>query len=237
MNEDDKVFARRALQEKRLTIEQVEEIRREVERSGRSFKDVAASRVPPKAPTASPIPADPAPRKRTIPLPYEILIVVTLLIVLGVPVSVWRIIQTSKKDVELALESEKSIVDSDRKAAEARVGYQRSIIEARETRAKEALAKARDAMARVDARMRTTATSPEITLALNEAFVGYNAYLDVLPDDADVRIERARTHTLRRNYDLAIADLERSADLKPERAQALKDQAAQLRLLLARNPK
>jgi uncharacterized protein YciI len=81
------------------------------------------------------------------------------------------------------------------------------------------------------------AGSPEAVLALNEAFVGYNGYLEVLPDDADVRIERARTHQMRRNYDLAITDLERAAELKPERAQALKDQVSQLRLLLARTPK
>jgi len=92
-------------------------------------------------------------------------------------------------------------------------------------------------MARTDALLKAGTASPDLAQALNEAFVGYNAYLDVLPDDADVRIERARTHQLRRNFDLAIADLERAAELKPDRAPALRDQVAQLRLLLARTPK
>jgi hypothetical protein len=83
----------------------------------------------------------------------------------------------------------------------------------------------------------TVSGTPEYTQALNEAFIGYNTYLDVLPDDVDVRIERAKTHELRRNYDLAIIDLERAATLKPAQAPALKDLVSQLRLLIARTPK
>jgi len=142
--------------------------------------------------------------------------------------------ENTAKDRELAVEQSKNMSETERKSAEARVGYQRSIIEARETKAKESLAKARQAMARVGDK---PATSPEVLLSLNEAFVGYNGYLDVIPDDADVRIERAKTHQMRRNYDLAIVDLERAAQLKPEFAKGLQDQIAQLRLFLARTPK
>lgn len=244
MNEQDKAAARRALEEQRLTIEQVEEIKVEVGRTGRSFEDIARTRghlpplpppAPPPAPAAAPAPAArPAPKQK-IPLLYEALIVITLLIVLGVPISVLRLLQSSKKDVDLALESERSTVEADRKAGEARAGYQRSLIEAREARALEALKKARGAMASATALSDTK--DPRYALSLNEAFVAYNTYLEVLPDDADVRIERARTHQLRRNFDLAIVDLERAAELKPDRAPALRDQVAQLRLLLARTPK
>jgi hypothetical protein len=59
----------------------------------------------------------------------------------------------------------------------------------------------------------------------------------VNPDDAAVRIERARTHELRRNYDLAIADLERVIQLQPASAKMFQDKIAQLRLFLARTPK
>jgi tetratricopeptide (TPR) repeat protein len=170
-----------------------------------------------------------------IPLLYEILIVLTLLIVIGVPVSIWRLIQTSKKDVELALESEKSSVDADRKAGEARAGYQRELIMNRDARAGEALGRARAAMARVTPS--SDPKSPDIAQALNEAFVGYNMYLDVNPDDAAVRVERAKTHELRRNYDLAIADLERVIQLQPASAKMFQDKIAQLRLFLARTPK
>jgi hypothetical protein len=62
-------------------------------------------------------------------------------------------------------------------------------------------------------------------------------YLDVNPDDAAVRIERAKTHELRRNYDLAIADLERVIQLQPASAKMFQDKIAQLRLFLARSPK
>ena len=44
MTPEDKALARRAIEEKKLTIEQVQEIRAEVDRTGRSFQDVAAAR-------------------------------------------------------------------------------------------------------------------------------------------------------------------------------------------------
>jgi tetratricopeptide (TPR) repeat protein len=230
MNDHDKAFARKALEKKLLTIEQIESIRDEVELSGRSFEQVAAAYGLKKETVAAP-----APPKVKIPLLYEILIVLTLLIVVGVPVSIWRLIQTSRKDVELALESEKSSVDADRKAGEARAGYQRELIMNRDARAGEALGRARAAMARVTPS--SDPKSPDIAQALNEAFVGYNMYLDVNPDDAAVRIERAKTHELRRNYDLAIADLERVIQLQPASAKMFQDKIAQLRLFLARTPK
>jgi hypothetical protein len=249
MNEQDKSLARRLLEAKRLTIDQVEELRSLADRTGRSFEDVARSRglleapkpaAAPPAPAPAPVPGPPpkAPKDVRFQILYPALLTASLLIFsILLLMSVSKLSENSSKDRDLAVEQSKVITEAERQAAEARLGYQRAVIEARETRAKEALAKARGAMTRVDERMKTAASSPEITLGLNEAFVGYNTYLEVLPDDADVRMERARTHQLRRNYDLAIADLERAAQLRPERAQALKDQVSQLRLLLARNPK
>ncbi len=239
MNDADKAFARKALESKLLTIEQVEVIRAEVDRSGRPFEEIAPKHgyrkpsppAPSPTPAAAPAPSRPAPKLK-IPLLYEILIVVTLLIIVGVPVSIWRLITSSKKDVELALETEKSNVEADRKAGEARAGYQRGLVETREARGREALARARAAMNRA-----TNPSSPDYAQALNEAFVGYNTYLDILPDDVAVRVERAKTHELRRNYDLAIADLERVIQLKPETASTFQDKIAQLRLFIARTPK
>jgi len=247
MNEQDKSLARRMLETKQLTIEQVEELRSEADRSGRRFEDVARSRgwlKPPQPPAAPPpaaaAPKAPSPARGSVRFPglYPVLLTASFLIFLGLlAMSLSKLSENSSKDRDLAVEQSKVMTETERRASEARLGYQRSIIEARETRAKEALVKARQAMARADDRMKTAANSPEIALALNEAFVGYNTYLEVLPDDAEVRLERARTHQLRRNYDLAIADLERVAQLRPERAPALHDQVSQLRLLLARNPK
>jgi tetratricopeptide (TPR) repeat protein len=259
MNDQDKALARRALETKQLTIEQVEEIRTEVDRTGRSFEEVVRSRgllaapkpaapVPPVAPRVVPLspphlgPLWEAIRNRNsgsrIPPLYSALLTASLLIfAVLLLLTVTRMRENSSKDQDLAVEQSKNVAEAERRSAEALRGYQRSIIEAREAHARQALAKAREAMARADERLKTAASSPEIRLALNEAFVGYNTYLEELPDDADVRLERARTHQLRRNYDLAIADLERVIELKPESAKTCQDRIAQLRLLLARTPK
>src|SRR6185503_11543580 len=128
MNEQDKAAARRAIEEKKLTIEQVEEIRAEVDRTGRAFQDVAAARglLAPRA--TAPTPAPPPRPRQKIPLLYELLILATLLIVLGVPVSFLRLTEKSKKDGDLAVESDRRNAESDRHAVEARRGYNQSLV-------------------------------------------------------------------------------------------------------------
>jgi tetratricopeptide (TPR) repeat protein len=246
MNEQDKTFARKALLGNRLTIEQVEQVRVEVDRSGRSFKDVAVERgflaAPLPAPAPAQIPAPPPPRPpapaptglhRRIPPLYLALLGGSFLIFSGLLISsVVKLRERSIQDDELALETERSRAETERKAAEASRGYKRAVVTVNEKAAREQLARARAAIARVD-----KLTNPiEINLALNEAFVGYNMYLQEIPDDAAVRVERADTHQRRRNYDLAIADLERAIELQPDLAPTLKDRIAQLRLFLARKP-
>jgi hypothetical protein len=227
MNEHDKAFARRMLKERRLSIDQVELIKADVDRGGRPFRDVAIGRGLLSAADFIPKPKEPMGYVYIFLLASSALIFGALLIL-----TIHRANERSQHDEELAVATSKNMSEAERKASEARVGYQRTIVNERESRAREGLRKARAAMARV-----TDPGTPESTQALNEAFIGYNAYLEVLPDDVDVRIERAKTHELRRNYDLAITDLERAAALKPEQAPALKDRVAQLRLLLARTPK
>jgi len=236
MNENDKAVARRAIEEKKLTIEQVEEIRVEVDRTGRSFQDVAASRglLAQRVPSAALGP--PPPPKQKIPLLYELLILATLLIVLGVPVSILRLRERSTKDVDLALESEKNNTDSDRKAIEARRGYNQTLVAAKESEAQQNLVKARAAMARVEKMLNSGTLPPELTVALNEAFVAYNHYLRIFPDDAVVCVERAKTHEMRRNFDLAIADLEHAITLQPTLEPALRDRIAKAKQMLSRKP-
>jgi len=256
MNEQDKAAARRALEQHRLTIEQVQEIRAEVDRTGRPFEDVARARgLLPPAPAPAPaavvaaapatvvrplVPPPPRPAFRREPRQMALLGAAALVLIALIASAVAgfnQILERTAHDEELAVESSRNRTEAERQYSEAVVGYQRSLIQRRESAAAQSLAKAREAMARVDALLKGGAASPDLPQALNEAFVGYNAYLDVLPDDVDVRIERARTHQLRRNFDLAIADLERAAELRPDRAPALRDRVAQLRLLLARTPK
>lgn len=228
MNEQDKAVARLALEEKRLTIEQVESIRAEVDRTGRSFNEVAAARGLVKAP-----------RRRTpsIPILYQVLLAASVLIFAGLLIAtIVRMRERTRKDDDLALESEKNNTDSDRKAVEARRGYNQSLVTAKETEAQQNLTKARAAMARVETMLGSGTLPPELTVALNEAFVAYNHYLRIFPDDAVVCVERAKTHEMRRNFDLAIADLEHAITIQPALEPALRDRIAKAKLMLSRKP-
>lgn len=228
MNDQDKAAARRALEEKRLTIEQVEQIRAEVDRTGRPFDEIAAARAPGRAP---------APRTTPIPILYQALLAASVLIfaVLLVATLV-RMRERTRKDDDLAIESQRSNIDSDRKAADARRGYNRSIFDAKESDAQQSLVKARAAMARVETMLGSGTLPPELTVALNEAFIGYNQYLRVFPDDAVVCVERAKTHEMRRNFDLAIADLEHAITIQPALEPALRDRIAKAKQMLSRKP-
>jgi len=233
MTEQDKAVARRAIEEKKLTIEQVETIRAEVDRTGRSFQEVATSRglLKPAAPPP------PAPRATPVPMLYQALLAASVLIFSGLLIATLsRMRERTRKDDDLAIETEKNNADSERKAGDARRGYNQALVTARESEATQQLAKARDAMARVDKMLGSGTLPPELTVALNEAFVAYNHYLRVFPDDAVVCVERARTHEMRRNYDLAIADLEHAITLQPNLEPALRDRIAKAKQMLARKP-
>ncbi len=254
MNPEDKEFARRMLESKRLTIEQVEEIRAEAGRTGRSFRELAEARSP--APPArasgwvslSETPLTPrgliwkalAELKNGTRFPplYAALLGASFLIFAGLLIAtVVKLRERSAKDDDLALETERSRAETERLSSEARRGYERTVVSSRETAAKEQLQKARAAMKIVEDKLRAGPPDSAVALLLDEAFVGYNMYLDVLPDDVDVRLERARTHELRRNYDKAIVDLERVIDLRRDLAPGLQDKVIQLRLLLPKSPR
>ena len=241
MNDQDKAAAREALERKQLTIEQVEEIRAEVDRTGRSFRDVAASKGLLVAAKAGPSPwrralAELIQSTRMSPL-YLGLLAASFLIFAGLLLaSLFKLQERSRKDEELVLETVQSNRDADRKSAEARRGYTMGVLSEKEAQARESLAKARAAMARVETILQSGTLPSELTLHLNDAFVGFNRYLSEIPDDAVVCVERARTHELRRNFDLAVADLEHAIALKPELEPGLKSRIAQLRLLVARKP-
>ncbi|HUR37969.1 MAG TPA: hypothetical protein VM222_00660, partial [Planctomycetota bacterium] len=142
MNDQEKAFARRMLETKRLSIEQVERIRVESERSGRPFRDTAVSLglLPPEdpRPSAPPIKIQPA---------YLALLAASFVIFTGLLIaSLFRMSEKSKKDDELALETERSRIEADRRAVEASRGYKKSVLNAKEDVAREQLQKARAAM-------------------------------------------------------------------------------------------
>lgn len=234
MNAADKLVARRALEQGRLTVEQVEALRAECDRTGRPFEAVAVERGLLAAGELRPAVPRKAPR---MPPAYAAMLGASLVIFAGLLVaSLLKMRERTRQDEALALETEESRAQADRSGAQAGLTYQRAQVATRLARAQEHLQKARAAMGRVD-RLTPSGGSPaEIAAALGEAFVGFNMYLEEMPDDAGVRLERARTHELRRNYDLAIRDLERAGELRPDLKPALLDRIAQLRLLLPRKP-
>jgi hypothetical protein len=64
-----------------------------------------------------------------------------------------------------------------------------------------------------------------------EATVAYSTYLDRFPDDADVRVERARANELRRDFERARDDLERAVLLKPDLEPRVREKLALFRML------
>jgi len=97
------------------------------------------------------------------------------------------------------------------------------------TRTFQARSQARDSLTK--ARVEGLAHKP------NEALVDFTRYLETFPDDVDVRIERAGILEQLRRYDLAISDLRRAAELKPDRAAALEQHILELRRLSSPRPK
>jgi tetratricopeptide (TPR) repeat protein len=228
MTDQDKAIARWALRRKRLSIDQVEQIRSECDRSGRSFQDIAVGR--------GLLAAEDFQKPKTPPF-YFVLIACSLLIFIGLLVATLVAKdRVTKLTADEALEIGRQAKESDRSAADASRGYKRAVVHTNEAAAREQLAKAREAMSRVDALSQGGSPPPQALAALDEAFVAYNAYLKELPEDAEARVERSRTHQLRRNYDLAVADLEQAIAIRPDLAPTLKPRIDQLRLFIARKP-
>jgi hypothetical protein len=157
MNDQEKAYLRRALDEKLLTIEQVDELRKEIQRTGRPLMELVSSGMrmgllasppdpsPPPRP-AAPVDALPQSKAAKIPPLYAGLLAASCLIFSGLLIAtVIKMRENTAKDQELAVEQSKNMTETDRKAAEALLGYKRSVIEAREAKAKQSLAKARAA--------------------------------------------------------------------------------------------
>jgi tetratricopeptide (TPR) repeat protein len=146
-------------------------------------------------------------------------------------VTIYKMRERTQKDNDLAEESARMMVESERRSTEARRNYEQGIQNEREEAARKKLVYARAAITRAAAK-----SSADATADLNEAFVGYNAVIEVFPQDPDLRIERSRVHEARRNYDRAVEDLERAILLKKTLEPALRDKIDQLKLLIARKP-
>src|SRR5688572_20135629 len=166
MKEEDKAAAREALEKKQLTIEQVEQIRAEVDRTGRSFREVAVSKGLLTVPQPAPSPvrraiAELIRNSRLSPL-YLGLLAASFLIFAGLLIAtLFKLQDRSRQDEELVLETARSNREADRKGAEARRGYTMGVLTEKEAKAREHLAKARAAMARVEAILQSGTLPPE----------------------------------------------------------------------------
>jgi hypothetical protein len=207
MTDNDRILAQRVLEKKRLSVEQVQQLLAECDRSGHSFRDIALGRGLLSAQDFQVVPP------KQIPLP--------VMLILGVGLSILAIVV-----VNTTLNRQEETKTTAVQAADPLA-----------IRAKQSLAKAREAMARADSQTKDAGASPDHQSLLDEAIAGYGAYLQRMADDADVRIERARAYELRGLYDQAIADLEIAARAKPDRAPALQDKIARLRPLQTGSPK
>lgn len=215
MTPEDKQAAREALQQGRLSVEQVQELLAEADRTGRPFLDLARERGP--QPPPAPAPPAPAPSPaRKLPI-YPALLGASLLIFAGLLVAtlVYRL-DRSRKDRQLEVESEQARVETERAVLDTKMAYDRRRLAQREADARAALESARQTLAWIDDRIGKDPTDPTIHDRAVEATISLNQYLDSFPDDAPALVLRSRSWELRRNYDVALRDLERALALKPE---------------------
>jgi hypothetical protein len=135
----------------------------------------------------------------------------------------------SRQEQDLALESARARADADREAQKVVKDYERRAAASKFENARAALAKARAAGERARTLFQTAPGDPALVSKLDEAYGAYTRYLSIVSSDADVLVERAGIHELRRNDDLALKDLELAVRLKPSLEPAVRDRLARLR--------
>lgn len=225
MKPADRALAREALLRQKLTIEQVESIRADSDTSGRPFGEIAVARG---LLTEADVESLAGARPR-IPPVYLAMLGASLLIFAGLLIATLLYLRErfSREDRTADI-----MAETERKTAQTRRDYDRRLMEERETRARASLEKARASLTRAEERLRTAPAEQDLLFHLNEAAHGFNAYVEIIADDAPVLVERARVHELRRNYDKAIEDLDRAVSLRPDLEPGVREKRAKMRSLL-----
>lgn len=235
MTPDDRTLAREALIRNQLTIEQVTELQKACEASGRSFAHTAIERslLSPDE-VASILGPPPAP---TSPVFHGLLVATLVVLVLIVVVAVLHQLRRVRTDNRLAEESIEARTRAEQQAREAAIAYQRSRIANRELDAQRALEKARGVMKFAEERIREAPAEPQLHSHLVEATIGFNTFLQEHPDDAAVLVERSRAYELRRDFERSLADLDRAIEIQKDLAPKLDVKVQELRLQVARPKK
>jgi hypothetical protein len=135
----------------------------------------------------------------------------------------------SRQDRQLAIESARARAEADREAQKVVKDYERRAAATKLETARAALAKARAAGERARTLLQSAPGDPALVPKLDEAYGAYTQYLTVVAGDADVLVERAGIHELRRNDDLALKDLDLAVRLNPALEPAVRERLARLR--------
>jgi hypothetical protein len=241
MTPDDRTLAREAIIRRRLTIEQVTELQKECESTGRSFGQAAIARKllgPEEVASILGAGAGPAGGPPPAPAVFHGLLLGTLGILgLLLIVSVLHLIQRHEKDRRLAEESIIEHAKAEQQARDAGLAYQRSRVANREVDARKSLEEARRIMSFSEERLREAPAEPQLHPQLVQATIAFNGYLEVHPDDAAVLVERSRAYELRRDFERALADLDRAIEVQKDLAPKLDPKLQELRLQVARPKK
>lgn len=224
MNPQDRVLAREALLRQRLTIEQVTELSRECETTGRSFADAAVAKgyLTPELATEL-LGTKPAP----VPPAYPRLLMGTMaILIVLVVVGLIHLARQHQADLRQADETIRSNAEAERQAAEVRPARQRELLE----RKKNELEKARAIMKEAEEARTPVSGDPQLYVRLVEATQRFTRWLEENPEDVPVLVERARAYELRQDFDRAMADIEKAIALRKDLAPALNDRLHELQL-------
>lgn len=214
MTPEDRDQARALLLQKLLTIEQVTEIRKVCDRTGRPFAEVAAR-------SGLHIPA---PRRSER---FWLILAATFFAVVAAGFALSK--ERSKRDEELDRETAESMERGHRLAEQARIDYQHRVAQVKLAAAGEALLRARTGMALAEERLRQGASEDSLQTGLLQAIFDFKTYLDVHSSDAAALSDRSRAYELSRLYEKAAADLETAIKLQPELASSLRPRLDALR--------
>src|ERR1043166_8196954 len=190
MSPQDRTLAREALLKQKLTIEQVTDLSKKADETGRSFAELAvALGLLSQEDVSALLGAGPPPIQALFP---RLLIATLGILVALVIVGLLHLARQHRKDVELADESMRSRAEAERQAREVSVDRQRELLEKRRAEANEAIEKARAIMKSAEARPKESVSDPQLYVQLVEATKGFSRWLEDHPDDASVLIERSR---------------------------------------------
>lgn len=250
MTPDDKEFARRALEEGLLTIDQVTRLKQECQETGRPLAALAEERgllpsASAEAPAGKPSPAPAAaggrpatpqareaPARPARPRVLEAVLGLASVLMIGLLyLSIKSFRAHHEQTEEMADHTSRAMAEGEEMYQKSLRTYQEKRTERRESEAQAALAKGREALAAAEARP-AGPLDPDLYIQLSRAVQGFSVYLESHPRDAAVLVRRSRAWELRGEYEKASRDLEEAVSARADWAGELRPRIADLRARL-----